>query len=101
MFIAHVQFSVASPNRQQALDTLKAEIPVVRAMPGCKLFLPFADAIGEGGLGVIHEWDAAEDFAAYVASTAFATLGQVLRPLMTAAPVSRRFNAAPVETLTH
>ena len=100
MFIAHVFFAVAPSDRKQALDTLLAEVPAVRRMKGCKVFQPFADPLDPAGLGVIHEWESQEMFAAYAASEGFAEVGKILRPMMTNDPVSRRFDAKPLETVT-
>ncbi len=97
MLIAHVLFTVAEDDRRAALDTLLAEVPAVRAMKGCVAFLPFADAAGPTGLGVLHEWETEADFAAYLASPGFAVTGQILRPMMTGAPISRRFDARLLE----
>jgi len=96
MRIAHLTFTVDTAATQQALATLVAAAPSVRAMPGCQAFIPFADPTVEGGLGLIHEWDSAAAFSAYLASPGFAELNATLRPLMTAPPVSRRFEAEPV-----
>lgn len=50
-------------------------------------------------LTVLHEWDDEAAFAAYLASDMFARSGEVIRPLLTDAPVSRRFRAELVETV--
>lgn len=99
MFIAHVQFAVTPKDRQKALDTLLAEAPTVRGQTGCHLFLPFADPADATGVGLIQEWATAEDFARYTGTAGFAEVGQVLRPMMTAAPVSRRFSAELLESV--
>lgn len=98
MFIAHVSFQVSPADRAQALDTLLAEAPAVRAMPGCAAFVPFLHPTDPGQLGILHEWATEADFAAYLGSAGFARSGRTLRPLMVAAPVSRRFAATPVDT---
>jgi hypothetical protein len=48
---------------------------------------------------VIHEWDSEASFAEYQRSDSFARSGQVLRPMMIAAPVSRRFRGDLLETV--
>ncbi len=68
-------------------------------MKGCLAFVPFTDPSGPGALGVLHEWETADDFAAYAASAGFAAAGRALRPLMVGAPVSRRFDAQLAETV--
>ena len=99
MFIAHVHFVVAPNDRQAALDTLIAEAPSVRAMSGCRTFLPFLDGTDPCRLGVFHEWETQEEFAVYAASPGFAAASRVLRPMMTEAPVSRRFQADLLATV--
>lgn len=99
MLIAHVHFTVAAADRDAALEILLGEVQSVRAMTGCLAYLPFADPTNDTGLGVLHEWDSHEDFAAYATSPYFANIGQLLRPMMTAAPVSHRFDATPIETV--
>lgn len=97
MLIAHVTFVVAQEDSRKALDALVTEADQIRAMPGCVTFIPFQDASDPQKLGVMHEWNTAQDFAGYTASAGFARVGQTLRPMMLAPPVSHRFDATPVE----
>lgn len=99
MLVAHVRFRVSEDDRQQALDILMTNAPAIRATKGCLAFVPFLDPTDRQGLGVLHEWQSGEDFAAYVASPAFVETAAILRPLMTAAPISRRFDARLIETV--
>lgn len=99
MFIAHVYFPVAAADRSNALQTLIAEAAVVRAMNGCNAFIPFADPTNDDSLGIVHEWESEAHFRAYLASECFAHSGRILRPLMTGAPVSRRFDATLRESV--
>lgn len=99
MFIAHVMFNVSAESRAGALQTLLDECAVVRAMAGCIAFIPFVDPTDETGLGVLHEWDSAETFAAYTSSAEFAAVGQALRPIMIEPPVSKRFDATLIEAV--
>lgn len=98
MLIAHVTFSVSPEDRNLALNTLKQEVSVVRAMKGCRAFVPFQDPTNEQDLGVLHEWNSAEDFATYTSSDSFATIGKILRPIMVSPPVSKRFDATLLDT---
>ncbi len=93
MLVAHVHFSVAVNDKAAALEALLAEVESVRSMAGCLRFIPFADPTDETRLGVVHEWEDTTDFAHYLESNAFKNLGATLRPMMTAPPLSRRFDA--------
>ncbi|MBF9034628.1 antibiotic biosynthesis monooxygenase [Rhodobacterales bacterium HKCCE2091] len=99
MFIAIVDFHVAPDARDTALDHLLSEARTVRAMPGNRCFRPHLDPASGTHVGVLHEWDDAESFAAYLASPGLAASGAVLRPMMTAPPSSRRYDARLVETV--
>lgn len=99
MLIAHVHITVATTDREKALNILLNEVTPVRAMKGCLTYIPFIDPTNDTGLVVLHEWQSNEDFAAYATSTEFAKIGQELRPMMNAPPVSKRFDVAPIETI--
>jgi hypothetical protein len=53
----------------------------------------------ESAVAVVHERDDEASFAGYLGSDSFARSGEVLRPLMTGAPVSRRMQAQSVQTV--
>lgn len=97
MFIAHIDFDVTPENRAHALAVLRMEVDEVRALPGCRSFAPYEDPARAGRVSVVHEWDDVAAFSAYLASAAFARSSAELRPLMTAPPSSRRFDATLIE----
>lgn len=99
MRITHLFMSVDAGRRAEALEALVRQAPQVRAMKGCLAFVPFLDPTSDTDIGVLHEWASADDFAAYTASADFAAIGCLLRPMMTGAPVSRRFDAELVQTV--
>lgn len=99
MFIAIVDFSTRAEDRDRALAQLDRERPEVRAMPGNLAFRVCADRADQHRVTLIHEWTDEESFAGYQRSSSFARSGAVLRPLMTGAPVSRRFRAELRETV--
>ena len=68
-------------------------------MPGNLAFRVYASREDETRITVVHEWDDEESFAGYLTSDAFARSGEVIRPMMTGAPVSRRFRAELLETV--
>ncbi|GLQ57229.1 putative quinol monooxygenase [Devosia nitrariae] len=99
MLVVHLRFTVAPETRQQTLETLVAGAPVVRAMPGCIAYIPFSDPTDDTAVGILQEWEAGEDLAAYTASETFRSFGAALRPMMTAKPVSKRFSAELIEVI--
>lgn len=99
MLIALVEFQVTPADRRAALRVLMDEAAAVRAMPGNRRFLPALDPASPSGLTIYHEWDDPAGFAAYTAGPGFAAAGRALRPLMTAPPLSRRFDATLIETV--
>lgn len=99
MLIAIVDFSTAVTDRPAALAQLDGERDRVRAMPGNLAFRVYASREDETRVTIVHEWDDQASFDAYQGSGSFARSGQVLRPLMTGAPVSRRFHAELLETV--
>lgn len=99
MFIAILDLSTAAADRPTALAQLDAEADQVRAMPGNVAYRVYAERDDDTAVTVVHEWDDEESFDGYVRSESFAQSGVVIRPLMTGAPVSRRFRADLIETV--
>ncbi len=99
MFIAILDFETLPGERPAALAQLDRERDDVRAMPGNVAFRAFASREDETRVTVVHEWQDESSFAGYLRSDPFARSGQVLRPLMAGAPVSRRFHAELLETV--
>ena len=99
MLIAIVDFTVAPENRPGALAALLAAAPAIRDMTKNLGFQPYLDPVNAGAIRIFHEWQDAASFEVYTASAVFKSLGQVLRPLMIAPPVSRRMKAHLLETV--
>lgn len=99
MFLAILDVHVAASDRPAAIAQLEGERPAVRAMPGCIDVRVLVPPSSPKDLTVLHEWDDEESFRAYLSSEAFLRSGQVVRPLLTAPPISRRFRAELVETV--
>lgn len=99
MLIAIVDFTTAGTDRAAALAQLDRESGPVRAMPGNVAYRAYASREDETRVTLIHEWADEESFADYQKSDSFARSGRVLRPMMTSAPVSRRFRAHLLETV--
>ena len=99
MLIAILDFSTAASDRSAALAQLDGERDEVCAMPGNLAFRVYASRENETRITVVHEWDDEVSFASYQESDSFARSGKVLRPMMTGAPVSRRFRAELLETV--
>jgi quinol monooxygenase YgiN len=99
MFIAILDFSTTNADRPAALAQLDRERENVRAMPGNIAFRVYASREDEAQVAVVHEWEDETSFAGYLESDSFSRSGQVLRPMMSGAPVSRRFRAELLETI--
>jgi quinol monooxygenase YgiN len=99
MFIAILDLRTAEADRAAALAQLDGEKAEIRSMPGNLDFRVYADRDDAEAITVVHEWADEPSFAGYLASGAFARSGEVLRPLMSEPPVSRRFSAALLETV--
>jgi quinol monooxygenase YgiN len=99
MFLAILDFDTAATDRPAALAQLDREHDEVRAMPGNLAFRIYASRENDTRVTVVHEWDDEASFAGYAASECFTRSGEVLRPLMTGTPVSRRFHADLLETV--
>ena len=99
MLIAVLDLRTTPADRPVALAQLDSERGEIRAMPGNLDFRVYAARDDEEAVTVVHEWVDEPSFAGYLSSAAFTRSGEVLSPLMTSAPVSRRFEAALVETV--
>lgn len=99
MLIAVLDLHTTATDRSAALAQLDRERDEIRAMPGNLDFRVYAARDSEEDVTVLHEWADEPSFAAYLASDSFARSGAVLRPLMSAPPVSRRFHADLLETV--
>ena len=99
MLIAVLDLRTTAADRAVALAQLDSERDEIRAMPGNLDFRVYAARDDEEAVAVIHEWVDEPSFAGYLSSDAFVRSGAVLRPLVTAPPVSRRFRAALLETV--
>jgi quinol monooxygenase YgiN len=99
VLIAILDLNTTEADRPAALAQLEGEKHEIRSMPGNLDFRVYADRDDPGAVAVLHTWADEASFARYLASSAFARSGEVLRPLMTAPPVSRRFGADLLETV--
>jgi len=99
VFIAILDLTTAAADRPAALAQLDAEHAQIRAMPGNLAFRVYASRCDDTAITVVHEWDDEASFAGYLGSDSFARSGEVLRPIMAGAPVSRRFHAELRETV--
>jgi quinol monooxygenase YgiN len=98
VLIAIVDFSTAAADRPVALARLDGERGRVRAMPGNLAFRVYASREDDFGVSVMHQWEDEASFDGYLRSDVFARFGEVLRPMMSGTPVSRRFRAELLDT---
>lgn len=93
MIYVEVNFTVAPADRQRAVETLTAEIPEMRALPGNKAARVLVDPDADGAVTLLHKWDSLADLDAYRGGPLFAKVGGVLRPMMTGAPTTAVYEA--------
>lgn len=93
MLIVQVDFQTAPKDHALAIATLRAEQPVVRALPGNLGYTILTHPGTEGKTTLIHHWDSAEALAAYRASDGLKAVGAVLFPLMVGQPETRVYEA--------
>lgn len=96
MLIAHVEFRVATSDRDSALAVLLQEAPIVRSMSGNVKFQVFGNPEHDDLIEIVHQWESKETFDAYLGSESFTVVGKALGPKMTAPPLSKRFLANPI-----
>lgn len=99
MLIAVLDLRTTAADRPAALAQFDRERGEIRAMPGNLALRVYAARDNEEEVTVIHEWADEASFRAYLDSESFARSGEVLRPMMTVPPVSRRFEASLLETV--
>jgi quinol monooxygenase YgiN len=98
MLIAVLDLRTRAADRAAALAQFDREREEIRTMPG-NLDLRVYAARDDEGVTVIHEWADRASFDAYLSSESFERSSEVLRPLLTEPPVSRRFHASLLETV--
>jgi quinol monooxygenase YgiN len=99
MLIAILDLTTAATDRPAALAQLDGERDTVRALPGNIAFRVYASRQDQTQVTVVHEWQNEASFVGYLESDSFARSGEVLRPIMTGAPVSRRFRAELLDSV--
>jgi quinol monooxygenase YgiN len=97
VIIAIVDFATA--DRAAALGHLDAERDRISAMPGCLAFRVHASRQDDSRVTVVHEWQDEASWEGYLTSASFARFNEAVRPIITGAPVSRRFRAELLETV--
>lgn len=95
--IALLDLSTSTSDRPDAIARLERERPTIEAMPGCIRFRVFASRTDDREITVVHEWADPGSFDGYLASSSFARSGEVLRPILVAAPTSRRYRVELIE----
>lgn len=98
MLIVQVDFEVAPENLAVALDALRSERPVVKALDGNLGYLLLTDPDHAGKVTIVHHWDNPEALANYRTSDLLKSVGAKLFPLMVGKPQTLVWNATAVDT---
>jgi quinol monooxygenase YgiN len=99
MFIAILDLRTRPDDRSAVQERLEAEQGSIRSMPGCVDMRVFPSPRHPSELTVLHEWEDQASFTRYLDSESFRRSGELIRPLLVSAPISRRFTAQLVETV--
>lgn len=99
MFIAILDLRTAEADRPAVQGRLEAEQPSIQSMPGCVDMRVFPSPRHGTELTVLHEWEDEASFQIYLTSESFQRSGELIRPLLSEPPISRRFTAELVETV--
>lgn len=95
MKLISVEAAFAAADMDTAIALFTEHADQVRAMPGCAHYALYQKPSGDG-VAILQQWETMAAFDAYRSSDVFAALGQGLRPLMTAPPVT---TVAEVDTV--
>jgi quinol monooxygenase YgiN len=87
MILITVEATLAPNDLGNAITLFDEQANEVRMMDGCKHYALFRNVAGDG-IAILQHWETIEAFDTYKASDIFAKLGQSLRPLMSAIPVT-------------
>jgi quinol monooxygenase YgiN len=90
MIMALIDFEVTPDHRPYVLDQLRSLLEEARSLKGNLTYKASTGTESAGHIGLMHEWDTLENFEAYTSSELFKRMGEILRPAITKAPVSRR-----------
>lgn len=87
MKLVTVEAKFAAENRASAVAAFEASAGTVRAMAGCETYGVFPSDDGVS-IVILQKWSSMEQFDAYRQSETFGEIGQSLKPLMSAPPVT-------------
>lgn len=96
MIYVEVNFTVSPDDRAAAVDCLTQEAPAMRALQGNQGARVLIDPLDDGAITLLHQWDALSSLDTYRAGPLFAQVAAVLRPMMTDAPSTVVYEAAPI-----
>lgn len=87
MKLITVEATFSADTRDTAIAAFEASAETVRAMAGCDAYAIYRsnDTIS---IVIVQKWASMDQFNAYRGSDTFAKIGQTLKPLMTAPPVT-------------
>ena len=88
MKLVTVEAAFPAADLDRAVALFEEQAGAVRAMDGCEGYALYRAAGESGTVGIIQRWRSTQALDAYRASPTFATLGQGLKPLMSAPPVT-------------
>ena len=96
MKLVTVEALFATESAAESVAVIKRHAPSVRDMDGCARYDLYTDPNDSGKVMILQRWDSLPHFDAYRRSEVFAWLGNDLKIMMTAPPVTTICDVDPL-----
>ncbi|MEM7131232.1 MAG: putative quinol monooxygenase [Chloroflexota bacterium] len=96
MVIVHVTVDVKPEQRSAFVGMMNEFVADTLAVDACQTFSFYQQIQQENRFALYEEWDSAAAFDTYTCTERFTQFRDALGPMITAPPVSNRFEAQPL-----
>lgn len=91
MVIVHIIVQVKPGEQENFTSMMATFVADTLQVPSCTEFILYQRVQNENSFGLYEEWETADDFNAYTQTERFTQFRNALEPLISAAPVSNRY----------
>ncbi len=88
MKLITVEAKIASDSIRKSIDVFNSQASTVRGMNGCESYAIYEAPGDDDSILIVQKWTSMDAFDIYRDSDVFAAMGQGLKPMMTAPPVT-------------